>query len=64
MKLSKKVVLVCLFAVLALGLVFAGGKSDSKTGKVVLNVMGYGDNANAEGEQFRQICKVIGRAHV
>ncbi len=29
MKLSKKVVLVCIFAVLALGMVFAGGKKDS-----------------------------------
>ena len=29
MKLSKKVVLVCMFAILAFGLVFAGGKKET-----------------------------------
>lgn len=57
MKLSKKVLLVALFAVLALGLVFAGGKKEATSEKVVLNIMGYGDNANAEGVTFKRICE-------
>jgi len=57
MKLSKKVLLVALFAVLALGLVFAGGKKEAASEKVVLNIMGYGDNANAEGVTFKRICE-------
>ncbi len=61
MKLSKKVVLVCLFAVLALGMVFAGGKKETTTAaaasKVTLNVMGYGNNANSEGQDFERIVK-------
>ena len=56
MKLSKKVMLVALFAVLAVGLVFAGGSSEAKSNKVTLNIMGYGDNANAEGVTFKRIC--------
>ncbi len=50
----KKVMLVALVAVLAMGMVFAGGKKDAGTtsGKVVLDVMGYGNNANSEGQDF------------
>ena len=58
MKLSKKVVLVCMFAILAFGLVFAGGKKETAAAnkKVTLNIMGYGDNAGAEGQTFKRIC--------
>ncbi|MBO5137546.1 MAG: extracellular solute-binding protein [Spirochaetaceae bacterium] len=56
MRLSKKVVLVCLFAVVAMGLVFAGPKGDSSSGKTVLNIMAYGDNSNSEGQTFLRIC--------
>ena len=41
MKLSKKIVLVSLFAVLAFGLVFAAPSKD-KSGKTVLKVLAYG----------------------
>lgn len=58
MKLSKKVVLVCMFAILAFGLVFAGGKKESAANKkVTLNIMGYGDNSNSEGQTFKRICE-------
>ena len=61
MKLSKKVVMVCMFAILAFGLVFAGGKKDTTTTttankKVTLNIFGYGDNSNSEGQTFKRIC--------
>lgn len=58
MKLSKKVVLVCMFAILAFGMVFAGGKKETaaaKTEKVTLKVMGYGDNSNSEGQTFKRV---------
>ncbi len=50
----KKVMLVALAAVLAMSMVFAGGKKETaaKTEKVVLDVMGYGNNANSEGQDF------------
>ena len=56
MRLSKKVVLVCLFAVLAMGLVFAGGAKDDD-GKVTLKILGYGANDNIEGQTFLRVCK-------
>lgn len=64
MKLSKKVVMVGLSAVLAMGLVFAGGNKDkaatkdaaAASDKVTLNIMGYGDNSNHEGQTFKRIC--------
>ena len=41
MKLSKKVILVSLFAIMALGLVFAGGGKDTaKSSQVVLKEIG------------------------
>ena len=64
MKLSKKVVLVSLFAVLALGLVFAGGGKDTaKSKEVVLKVMGYGDNSNSEGQNFVRIVSAFEAAN-
>ncbi|MCQ2981734.1 MAG: extracellular solute-binding protein [Treponemataceae bacterium] len=52
----KKVMLVALVAVLAMSMVFAGGKKDAgNAGKVTLNVMGYGDNANSEGQEFARM---------
>lgn len=73
MKLSKKVVLVCLFAVLAFSMVFAGGKKDTKAAApaattaaapaaakaevVTLNIFAYGDNSNSEGQTFKRICE-------
>lgn len=57
MKNTKKVLLACLFAVCALGMVFAGGSKASD--KTVLNVMGYGDNATAEGQSFIRIIEAF-----
>lgn len=57
MKLSKKVMLVALFAIIAFSMVFVGcSKKEAESEKVVLNIMGYGDNANAEGVTFKRIC--------
>jgi raffinose/stachyose/melibiose transport system substrate-binding protein len=57
MKLSKKVLLVALFALLAVGLVFVGcGKGGKGSGgKVVVKAMGYGDNSNPEGQNWVRI---------
>ena len=57
MKLSKKVMLVALFAIIAFSMVFVGCKKEAKSDKVVLNIMGYGDNAGAEGLSFKRICE-------
>lgn len=51
----KKVMLVALVAVLAMGMVFAGGKKETASGKVTLNVMAYGTNANSEGQDFARV---------
>ncbi len=58
MGFSKKIVLVCLFIALAFGgVVFAGAYKDNSASKVVtLNIMGYGDNSNSEGQTFKRIC--------
>ena len=53
MKNTKKVLLVCLIAVLAISVVFVG--CAKKEEGLVLNVMGYGDNAGAEGQTFLRI---------
>ncbi|AHC16432.1 ABC transporter substrate-binding protein [Salinispira pacifica] len=46
-----------LFVVLALlgGMVFAEGQGEASSEKVVLNVMGYGDNSNAEGIAWNRL---------
>jgi raffinose/stachyose/melibiose transport system substrate-binding protein len=57
MKLSKKVMLVALFAIIAFSMVFVGcSKKNSEPETVVLNIMGYGDNSNSEGATFKRIC--------
>jgi len=68
MKLSKKVLFVALFAVLAAGLVFANGSKDAKpaasgSGQVTLNIMGYGDNSNPEGQNFARIMTAFQKAN-
>lgn len=57
MKLSKKVLFVALFAVLAAGLVLTGcGKGGAGAGgKVVVKTMAYGDNSNQEGQNWVRI---------
>lgn len=57
MKLSKKVVFVCIALILAMGMCFAGGGKDAAKGKVTLNILGYGDNSNSEGQVFKRICE-------
>ncbi len=58
MKLSKKRFLVVAIAVLVVASMFAGGGSDSgSSATVTLNVMGYGDNSNSEGQTFKRICE-------
>ena len=53
-----KVTIVCLMAVLAFGMIFTGcSKKPAASSKVTLNIMGYGDNANAEGLTFKRICE-------
>lgn len=53
-----KVILACLMAVLAFGMLFTGcAKKEATPSKVTLNIMGYGDNANAEGLTFKRICE-------
>lgn len=53
-----KVILACLIAVLAFGMLFTGcSKKEAAPSKVTLNIMGYGDNANAEGLTFKRICE-------
>ncbi len=53
-----KVILACLMAVLAFGMLFTGcAKKEAAPSKVTLNIMGYGDNANAEGLTFKRICE-------
>lgn len=60
MKLSRKVLVVCLFAVLAVSIVMTGcSNSGSKKDKVVLNIFGYGDNTNSEGQAFVRICEAF-----
>lgn len=59
MGFSKKIVLVCLFIALTIGggVVFAGASKDNSASNVVtLNIMGYGDNSNSEGQTFKRIC--------
>ncbi len=63
MKLSKKVILVGLFAVLAMGIVFAGGGKDGKSGKTVVKVLAYGDNSNSEGQSFVRIVEAFEAAN-
>lgn len=55
----KKIVAVAMATAMALSVFANGGaeKSGSKDGKVVLKIMGYGDNANAEGMTFKRICE-------
>ena len=55
----KKIVAVAMATAMALSVFANGGaeKSGSKDGKVVLKIMGYGDNANAEGQTFKRICE-------
>lgn len=53
-----KVILACLMAVLVFGMLFTGcAKKEAAPSKVTLNIMGYGDNANAEGLTFKRICE-------
>lgn len=53
-----KVIRACLMAVLAFGMLFTGcAKKEAAPSKVTLNIMGYGDNANAEGLTFKRICE-------
>ena len=53
-----KVFIACLIAVLAFGMIFTGcSKKPAASNKVTLNIMGYGDNANAEGLTFKRICE-------
>lgn len=65
MKLSKKVILIGLFAVLTMAMVFAGGGKDTgaKSGKKTLTIMGYGDNSNDEGQNFIRIVKAFEQAN-
>jgi raffinose/stachyose/melibiose transport system substrate-binding protein len=63
MKRSVKILMVCLFAVLAMGMVFAGGAKETKSGKVVVKVMAYGDNSNAEGQSFVRIVEAFEAAN-
>lgn len=61
MKLSKKVLLVALFALLAAGFVLVGcGKGGAGTGgKVVVKALAYGDNANQEGQNWVRIVEAF-----
>lgn len=66
MKLSRKVLVVALFAICASGLVFAGGGKDTKsakTGKVVVKALAYGDNANNEGQNWIRIVDAFEKAN-
>ncbi|OJF77306.1 MAG: hypothetical protein BKP49_02225 [Treponema sp. CETP13] len=53
----KKTTLIIVLSLAVAGMVFAGGSKDTATkdGKIVLNVLGYGDNANSEGQTFMRI---------
>lgn len=53
MKNLKKVLMVSLLAVSTMGIVFAGGSKEDD--KVVISILGYGDNASAEGQTFLRI---------
>ncbi len=57
MKNFKTSLLIALLILSAVSLVFAGGGGDS--GKTVLNIMGYGDNAGAEGQSFVRIVEAF-----
>lgn len=53
-----KAIIACLMVILAFGMVFTGcSKKEAAADKVTLNIMGYGDNANAEGITFKRICE-------
>ncbi len=62
MKSTKKVLVMCLFIFLATSIVFAMGGNDD-AGKTVLNIMGYGDNASAEGQSFLRIVEAFEAAN-
>jgi len=63
MKNTRKVLLACLFAVLVMGIFFSCQPKDGESGKVVLNIMGYGDNANAQGQSFVRIAEAFDLAN-
>jgi raffinose/stachyose/melibiose transport system substrate-binding protein len=52
--MKKALVMLVVLALLG-SMVFAGGGSEGSTGPVVLNVMGYGDNSNAEGISWNRM---------
>ncbi|HOQ92014.1 MAG TPA: extracellular solute-binding protein [Treponemataceae bacterium] len=63
MKLSKRIILVSLFAVLAIGLGFIGCSKTTKSSQTVLKILAYGDNSNAEGQNFVRIVTAFEKAN-
>lgn len=51
----KKALVLCVVLALLGGMVFAEGQGEASSEKVVLNVMGYGDNSNAEGIAWNRL---------
>lgn len=62
MKNTKKVLVLWLFAVLVMSLFFIACSKDS-SGKLTLNIMGYGDNASVEGQSFVRIVEAFAEAN-
>ncbi len=59
MKNTKKVLLLSLIVLMAISMVLIGCGGGSTSGKTVLNIMGYGDNASAEGQSFVRIVEAF-----
>lgn len=63
MKKISKIFFVTVLAIAATGLAFANGGTDKKagagSGKVVVKVLAYGDNANQEGQSWVRIVKAF-----
>lgn len=53
--MSKRMVLLLAVVLLLPGAIFAGGDGEATDGKVVLDVMAYGDNSNQEGVSWKRI---------
>lgn len=53
--MKKLVAVACVLAVATS--LFAAPKKAKKVKQVTLNIMGYGDNSNAEGQTFKRICE-------
>ncbi len=59
MKNSKRVLLFCLITIMAISMVLVGCGGKAETGKTAINIMGYGDNASAEGQSFVRIVEAF-----